>query len=231
MPTTQPEEIEQYGIRVADAWKLGRKGVDDGAILMVAKNDRRVRIEVGYGLEGALPDAIANRIIDETITPHFKQGDYDGGIEAGVDQMISVVDGEPLPEPDQKWENRGIGLEQCAAAAAGGASSSCSGILRALFGRLFGSLATGGLAGVIAWLISHRAAHRSGCGGDRISCSRCCSAPSRGWVGGRRRLGRRPGRRLRRRAGRRLGAGAASAAAAADSAAAAPRELVMHSAA
>ena len=102
VPTTQPEEIEQYGIRVAEHWKLGRKGVDDGAILLVAKDDRRVRIEVGYGLEGALPDAIANRIIDETITPHFKLGDYDGGVEAGVEQMISVVNGEPLPAPDRK---------------------------------------------------------------------------------------------------------------------------------
>ncbi len=96
VPTTQPEDIDQFGIRVEDAWKLGRKGVDDGAYLIVAKNDRRVRIEVGYGLEGALPDAIANRIITETITPHFKLGDYDGGVEAGVDQMISVVNGEPL---------------------------------------------------------------------------------------------------------------------------------------
>ncbi len=69
VPTTQPEEIEQYGIRVADQWKLGRKGVDDGAILLVAKNDRRARIEVGYGLEGAMPDAIAKRIIDETDRP------------------------------------------------------------------------------------------------------------------------------------------------------------------
>ena len=119
VPTTQPEEIEQYGIRVAEQWKLGRKGVDDGAILLVAKNDRRVRIEVGYGLEGALPDAIANRIIDETITPHFKLGDYDGGVEAGVDQMISVVNGEPLPEPDTPMgAPRGLG--QSAAAAAGG---------------------------------------------------------------------------------------------------------------
>ena len=74
VPTTQPEEIEQFGIRAFDQWKLGRKGVDDGALLLVAKNDRRVRIEVGTGLEGALPDAIANRIIDETITPHFKLG-------------------------------------------------------------------------------------------------------------------------------------------------------------
>ena len=104
VPTTQPEDIDQFGIRVEDAWKLGRKGVDDGAYLIVAKNDRRVRIEVGYGLEGALPDAIANRIVTETITPHFKLGDYDGGVEAGVDQMISVVNGEPLPAPDKKWD-------------------------------------------------------------------------------------------------------------------------------
>ena len=83
VPTTQPEEIEQYSIRVADQWKIGRKGVDDGVILLVAKNDRRVRIEVGRGLEGALPDAIANRIVTETITPHFKLGDYDGGGRGG----------------------------------------------------------------------------------------------------------------------------------------------------
>ena len=119
VPTTQPEEIEQFGIRVEEAWKLGRKGVDDGAILIVAKNDRRVRIEVGYGLEGALPDAIANRIITETITPHFKQGDYDGGVEAGVDQMISVVNGEPLPAAGQKM-GTARRLGKSAAAAAGG---------------------------------------------------------------------------------------------------------------
>ena len=153
VPTTQPEEIEQYGIRVEDAWKLGRKGVDDGAYLIVAKNDRRVRIEVGYGLEGVLPDAIANRIITETITPHFKLGDYDGGIQAGVDQMISVVNGEPLPEPDRKWEHTGnlphlLPLLLVVVFVA-------SGVLRALFGRLFGSVATGGLAGAIAWLLSH----------------------------------------------------------------------------
>jgi uncharacterized protein len=154
VPTTQPEEIEQFSIRVADAWKLGRKGVDDGAILLIAKNDRRVRIEVGRGLEGALPDAIANRIITDTITPHFKLGDYDGGVEAGVDRIVSVAEGEPLPEPDKKWEGRGNGL--------GNALPLllvvvvvASGVLRSLFGRMFGSLATGGLVGVIAWLLSH----------------------------------------------------------------------------
>jgi len=153
VPTTQPEEIEQYGIRVEDAWKLGRKGVDDGAYLIVAKNDRRVRIEVGYGLEGVLPDAIANRIITETITPHFKLGDYDGGIQAGVDQMISVVNGEPLPAPDRKWErhsNLGNTLPLLLVVV-----FVASGVLRAMFGRLFGSVATGGLAGGIAWLLSH----------------------------------------------------------------------------
>jgi uncharacterized protein len=154
VPSTQPEEIEQYGIRVAEAWKLGRKGVADGAILIVAKDDRRARIEVGYGLEGALPDAIASRIIAETVTPHFKLGDFDGGVQAGVDQMIAVVNGEPLPEPDRKWERHGSGLGNIlplllvVVVLAGG-------VLRAIFGRLFGSLATGGLAGAIAWLVSH----------------------------------------------------------------------------
>lgn len=99
VPTTQPETIEQYGIRVAEQWKLGRKGVDDGLILLVAKNDHKVRIEVGYGLEGAVPDAIANRIIDEIILPRFKQGDFYGGINAGVDAILKVVQGEPLPKP------------------------------------------------------------------------------------------------------------------------------------
>jgi uncharacterized protein len=153
VPTTQPEEIEQFGIRVADAWKLGRKGVDDGAILLVAKNDRRVRIEVGQGLEGALPDAIANRIITETITPHFKQADYDGGVEAGIDQMISVVNGEPLPQPDKKWERHsGLGNMLPVLLIV---VFVVSGVLRAIFGRLFGSVATGGLAGGIVWLLSH----------------------------------------------------------------------------
>ncbi|MDE2149539.1 MAG: YgcG family protein [Gammaproteobacteria bacterium] len=99
VPTTRPETIEQYGIRVADAWKLGRKDVDDGLILLVAKDDHRLRIEVGYGLEGAVPDAIANRVIDEIIAPRFKRGDFYSGIDAGVDALIKIIDGEPLPPP------------------------------------------------------------------------------------------------------------------------------------
>jgi uncharacterized protein len=183
VPTTQPEEIEQFGIRVVDAWKLGRKGVDDGAILIVAKNDRRVRIEVGYGLEGALPDAIANRIITETITPHFKLGDYDGGVEAGVDQMISVVNGEPLPEPDRKWEHpSGLGhlLPLLLVVVFVG-----SGVLRALFGRLFGSIATGGLAGVVAWALSHLLPIGVGAGVVAFLFAMLAGSASRGWSAGR----------------------------------------------
>ena len=100
VPTVAPEAIEQYALRVAEQWKFGRKKIDDGAILVVAKNDRALRIEVGYGLEGALNDATSKRIISEIITPRFQQGDFYGGITAGVDQMIRVVDGEPLPEPN-----------------------------------------------------------------------------------------------------------------------------------
>ena len=99
VPTTQPETIEQYSIRVAEAWKIGRKKIDDGALLVIAKNDRKLRIEVGYGLEGALTDVTAKRIIDEIITPKFRSGDFAGGISAGVDRMIGVIDGEPLPAP------------------------------------------------------------------------------------------------------------------------------------
>src|SRR5690606_4593129 len=101
--STRPESIEAYSIRVAEAWKLGREGVDDGALLLVALQDRTLRIEVGYGLEGVLPDAIARRIIEETIKPLFRQRDIHGGINAGVERIMQVVDGEPLPPPDRQW--------------------------------------------------------------------------------------------------------------------------------
>lgn len=99
VPATAPETIEQYGIRVADAWKLGRRGVDDGLLLLVAIEERALRIEVGYGLEGAVPDAVAKRVIDETIAPRFRRGDFAGGIDAGMRQLMGVIDGEPLPPP------------------------------------------------------------------------------------------------------------------------------------
>ena len=99
VPSVKPEEIEQYSIRVVDAWKLGRKNVDDGALLIIAKDDHRVRIEVGRGLEGAIPDAASARIIREYITPKFRAGDFFGGIVDATDALTKLVDGEPLPPP------------------------------------------------------------------------------------------------------------------------------------
>ncbi|HQS81059.1 MAG TPA: YgcG family protein [Thiobacillus sp.] len=107
LPTTQPEDIAQFGIRVAEQWKIGREKIDDGVILIVAKDDRKLRLEVGYGLEGAIPDAIAKRVIAETITPYFKAGDYYGGIDAGVQQLMRVIEGEPLPPPPREAGGNG----------------------------------------------------------------------------------------------------------------------------
>jgi len=110
LPTTQPETIEQFGVRLAEAWKIGRKNVDDGAILIVAKDDRTLRIEVQYGLEGVLTDITSSRIINDTIVPLFRQGDFFAGVNAGLDQMLKVIDGEPLPAPDQAWKKDGSSL-------------------------------------------------------------------------------------------------------------------------
>jgi uncharacterized protein len=152
VPTTAPEEIEQYSIRVAEAWKIGRKKVDDGAILLVAKNDRKLRIEVGYGLEGALTDVTSQRIIDEIITPKFRSGDFAGGISAGVDRIIGVIDGEPLPAPKRQQDyGSSSDLEGLFPFAIFGIFI-VGGILRSIFGRLVGSVATGGVAGVLVWI-------------------------------------------------------------------------------
>ncbi len=107
--TTLPESIEEYSIRVVEGeeskdWKIGREGIDDGILLLVAKNDRKVRIEVGYGLEGAVPDALAKRIINEIIVPRFKAGNFHGGISAGLEALIGLVDGETLPPPQTEQE-------------------------------------------------------------------------------------------------------------------------------
>ena len=158
VPTVKPEAIEQYSIRVAEAWKLGRKGMDDGVLLLIAKQDKKLRIEVGYGLEGALNDATAKRIISETITPRFKQGDFYGGIDAGLDVIIKVVGGEALPLPG-KVTNTGSALS--------GISDQLEtlffvgfilvfvvgGVLRAIFGRFLSAGIIGGVAGVLASLI------------------------------------------------------------------------------
>jgi len=151
--STAPETIEQYSLRVAEQWKLGRKKIDDGAILVIAKDDRTLRIEVGYGLEGALNDATSKRIISETIIPQFKQDNYFGGISAGVNQMIQVVNGEPLPAAKQKNATDDNRIEQIIpflfifVIAAGGT-------FRALFGRLPGAMITGGIVAGLTWILA-----------------------------------------------------------------------------
>jgi uncharacterized protein len=152
VPTTKPEAIEQYSIRVAETWKLGRKGIDDGVLLLVAKDDRELRIEAGYGLEGVIPDAVAKRVVSEIIIPYFRQGDFYGGIHAGVARLIRLIDGEPLPPP-QARDNSWSGIFDYApfiiiAAFVGG------GMLRALFGRLIGGSVAGGVTGLILWFVA-----------------------------------------------------------------------------
>jgi uncharacterized protein len=158
VPTTKPEVIEQYAIRVAEQWKVGRKKVDDGAILVVAKDDRALRIEVGYGLEGALNDATAKRIVEDIIVPRFRQGDFDGGIAAGVDSMMKVIDGEPLPGPDpSRSQGADAGIKQLLPVVLV-AAVVLGGILRAALGRFPGAAVTGGIIGIAAWLLAGAAA-------------------------------------------------------------------------
>lgn len=151
--TTNPEDIEQYSIRVVESWKLGRAKPDDGVLVLLAKDDHTARIEVGYGLEGALTDATSNRILDETMIPLFKQGQYFAGISAGVTQIMSVVDGEPLPPPDSSWKGNGNAIFHALPVLFFGFIIASS-ILRAIFGRVGGAAATAGLAGVVAWVLS-----------------------------------------------------------------------------
>ncbi len=155
--STQPEDIAAYAQRVGDSWKIGRKGIGDGLLLVVAKNDRRVRIETTKALEGAIPDLAASQIIDEAITPRFKQGDYAGGLDAAADQIMARITGENLPAPTQNqggrrgnagfdWTNLAIFLFIAVPIGAR--------ILSGLFGRKLGSMVTGGAVGVLAWLFT-----------------------------------------------------------------------------
>lgn len=154
VPTTQPEAIEQFAIRVAEQWKIGRRNIDDGAILVVARNDRALRIEAGYGLEGALNDATSKRIIDDIIVPRFRQDNFYGGIDAGIDAMMTVIAGEPLPPPNRVNAADGeAGWRQLLPAALV-AAMVFGGILRVVLGRVVGATVTGGLIGAAAWLFA-----------------------------------------------------------------------------
>jgi len=152
LPSTKPETIEQFAVRVQEQWKLGRKDVDDGVLLVIARDDRTLRIEVGYGLEGVLPDAIAKRIIEEDITPQFRRGDFYAGIDAGITRMMRVIDGEPLPPPQQSAVSKTrvnldwlfpvfvllmIGRR----------------LFTAVFGRFLGAGISGGILGFVVWLV------------------------------------------------------------------------------
>lgn len=160
VPTTAPEDIASYANRVANEWKIGRREVGDGLLLIVAKDDRKLRIEVAKTLEGAIPDLAAQRIIDGAITPGLRQGDFAGGLLAGVDQIAALISGEALPAPSAAADARsqrgtsgldGLGnlLVFVVFALPIGA-----GILRGIMGRKLGALATGGVTGLLAFLFS-----------------------------------------------------------------------------
>ena len=155
VPTTQPEDIASYSNRVANSWKIGRKEIGDGLLLVVAKDDRRVRIEVAKTLEGAIPDLAARRVIDQAITPRFKQGDFAGGLDAAVDQLMALITGEALPAPVAavrgvkngfQWTD--LAIFMFFAVPVVGA------VARSILGTKLGSLATGGLVGGIALLVT-----------------------------------------------------------------------------
>jgi uncharacterized protein len=157
VPSTQPEPIEAYALRVAEAWKIGRKGQDNGVVMLIARNDKKARLEVGYGLEGTLTDVTARRIIAESMAPQFSAGRYAAGIDAAVDRIISVVaEGKPLPPPQKKQ----------AAPAGGGFSFEMllvmlffvvplvGSVLRRVFGKLLGATVGAGIVGTAAWVVA-----------------------------------------------------------------------------
>jgi len=149
--TTQPEDIAQFGIRVAEAWKIGRDKQDDGVIIIVAKADRKMRIEVGYGLEGAIPDLTAKRVISETMAPRFRQGDFEGGLNAAIDQLTALIAGEALPAP-QKKSSQGGGLLEWLPILMFVAIFTGM-VLRSIFGTYAGSALNGGALSVLVWVL------------------------------------------------------------------------------
>jgi uncharacterized protein len=154
VPSTQPEAIEQFSLRVVEQWQLGRKKVDDGVLFLIAKEDRRMRIEVGYGLEGGLNDAVAKRIIAEIVTPSFKGGDFFGGIQAGVAAIVRVVDGETLPEPTAA-DNQGFGGDSFSDAFVGLLFGAVfvGNFLRSLLGPLIAGVLTAVVLVPVIWFL------------------------------------------------------------------------------
>ncbi|MFO1282598.1 MAG: YgcG family protein [Burkholderiales bacterium] len=203
--TTQPEPIEAYAIRVADAWKIGRKGKDDGAVLVVAKDDRKLRLEVGYGLEGAIPDAIAKRIVSEDIAPKFREGRYAAGIDAGVERIVGIVARGAPPPPERKPASRASGFAgmdgiELAAILLLVVVPAVGGVLKSIFGKLGGATVGAAIAGGVAWFVLASVALAIGAaivawivilvtgGGGGVSGARRGGGivlPGGGWGGGR----------------------------------------------
>jgi uncharacterized protein len=160
VPTTQPESIEEYSIRVAEAWKIGKKGKDNGVLMLIAKNDKKLRIEVGYGLEGNVPDVIAKRIIAEVITPQFRQGQFASGIEAGIAKIEAYATGAdalppPPPTPTRPASQRSPGMDWGSLIPfllVG--TVVLGGVLRRIFGTFVGGLVGGGIAGAAGFVLT-----------------------------------------------------------------------------
>ncbi len=151
LPTTNPEDIAKYSIRVVEKWKIGREKVDDGILVLVAKEDRKVRIEVGYGLEGTIPDLSAKRIINEFISPEFKQGNFYGGLDAGIDKLMGLINGEALPKTKAN-STGGNAIENLLPILLfGGLISGL--VLRGILGNFAGSAVNGSLIGAAFWLL------------------------------------------------------------------------------
>ena len=157
VPTTRSEPIEGYSLRVAEAWKIGRKGQDNGALFVVAKDDRKMRIEVGYGLEGVVTDVTSRRIIAENVAPLFRQNKFGAGIDAGVDRIIAVVgSGAPLPAQQRATPARrtqGFDFETLLILLFVGVPV-LGGILSRIFGRMLGSTVGAGVVGAGAWVVA-----------------------------------------------------------------------------
>lgn len=154
VPSTQPEDIAAYAQRIGDSWKIGRKSIGDGLLLVVAKNDRKVRIETTKALEGAIPDLAARQIIETAITPRFRQGDFAGGLDAAADQIMARITGENLPLPaqgasgDEGFDWTDLAVFLFIAVPVGGR------VLAGMLGRKMGAIVTGGAVGVLAWIFT-----------------------------------------------------------------------------
>ena len=155
VPTTQPEDIASYANRVANNWKIGRREIGDGIVVVVAKNDRRVRIEVAKTLEGAIPDLMAKRVIDGAMTPRFKQGDFAGGLDIAVDQIAALIRGEGLPTPtaDSNQNDAGLDWRDLAIFMFAGVPILAA-VARGILGKKLGALATGAGVGAITWSVT-----------------------------------------------------------------------------